>query len=34
MTRINFLVLMNPEGQHSLCPDPARFPDGWRICIL
>ena len=26
-----FLVLVNDEGQHSLWPEFAAVPDGWRV---
>lgn len=26
-----FLVLVNDEGQHSLWPEFAEVPDGWRV---
>jgi MbtH protein len=26
-----YLVLVNDEGQHSLWPDFAKIPDGWRL---
>jgi MbtH protein len=26
-----FLVLVNEEGQHSLWPEFAAVPDGWRV---
>ncbi|MDH6623063.1 uncharacterized protein YbdZ (MbtH family) [Streptomyces sp. LBL] len=29
--RGGFLVLKNEEGQHSLWPDFAQVPQGWRI---
>src|SRR5699024_1978881 len=28
-TQNTFLVLVNEEEQHSLCPELARIPDGW-----